>query len=508
MYNKSRRRIARENQINQWPDSLPVTNDGFAPDRAKTAEFALGVHGKIIFPWDSDYEEARQEFNPAFQAFPVVIVYCETENDVRLAILYAQVYNLWVVGRSGGHSTAGYSVNNGGMVIDVSRIKYATVDRAAMTATVGAGTNFGFLNNVLNTYKVHVPSGACEDVCVGGYMQGGGYGYTSRAYGMNCDNVLEFRMMLRDGETVTANETQNSDLFWAVRGGTGNNFGILLEVTYRVHDLWKVWGFALEWDLEFSAKVLVELQQNYMKYSLNNKVGYMGNFAVDPHGKYVFVMQGMYAGDREAGRASIDSLLNLGNPKMSVDITLPYSEMVPYLDDHPFAMPDPPSGVKQAKQAGYIARMMDEDEWQKVIEFYMQSDHPGYDIAVIEPYGGAINSVAEDKMAFNHRDVYMDFFIDSFWLNKEDKEPAEKWLADFIEVMTPFFSDRVYQNYPCTYFDDYRHLYWGEAFPKLLDIKQKYDPEPCFFHFQQSIKPYGEGEAEKLGRSPSETTTT
>jgi hypothetical protein len=493
MYTKSKRKVEMEQRIQQWPQTLDWTDASPELSRAKTAKYALALQGRVVFPWDKDYHEARQESNPAFQKFPLIIVYCETFNDVRISMLFAEEFDIWIVSRSGGHSTAGYSVNTGGIVIDVSNIKYVHVNTADKTAQVGAGTNFGYLNAQLNEFRLHVPSGSCEDVCVGGFMQGGGYGYTSRRYGMNCDNVISFRMMLRGGRIVTASANQNKHLYWAVRGGTGNNFGILLDVNYQLHELWKVWGFALEWDLRTSADVLIELQKNYMRSGVTDKLGYMGNIVLH-EGKYLLVIQGIYAGDREGGMEALEGLMAIGDPEMSVDITLPYSEMIPYLDDHPFAMPDPPPGVKQAKQAEYIAKTMSKDDWQRIIDFYIGSDHPHYCIAVIEPYGGAISAVSTEAMAFNHRDVDMDFFVDSFWLQDDDKEVAFNWLNEFIDVLQPFVTGRVYQNYPCFYYTEYRWMYWSHAFPRLLATKDLYDPPPCVFHYPQSIKPYGAGE--------------
>ncbi len=132
----------------------------------------------------------------------------------------------------------------------------------------GPGTQFQDLNNYLAQYGLHTPGGGCGDVCVGGYMQGGGYGFTSREFGMNCDNVLSFSMMLADQSVVIANADQNADLYWAVRGGTGNNFGVLLSVLYQLYYLPSVWGVWLQWPIENAAQALYEMQSNYMTAGL------------------------------------------------------------------------------------------------------------------------------------------------------------------------------------------------------------------------------------------------
>ena len=135
--------------------------------------------------------------------------------------------------RSGGHSSAGYSVNDE-MVVDLSAMSYVHIDEARQMAAAGSATNFGVFNAELEVCDLHVPGGGCETVGLAGYMQGGGYGFTSLMYGMNCDNVIGVRIALADGRVVHANEIEHEDLFWAVRGGTGNNFGVLLEIDYRL----------------------------------------------------------------------------------------------------------------------------------------------------------------------------------------------------------------------------------------------------------------------------------
>src|SRR6202044_3719228 len=122
-------------------------------------------------------------------------------------------------------------------VIDVSGINYVRVDPAAQVAWVGSGANFAQVNAALELYGLHVPGGGCETVAVAGYMQDGGYGFTFLMFGINCEHVPGFHMAPADGHIVKANATENPDLYWAVRGGTGNNFGVLLEVAYRLHEL-------------------------------------------------------------------------------------------------------------------------------------------------------------------------------------------------------------------------------------------------------------------------------
>lgn len=454
----------------------------------------LEIVGKVVLPWDPDYNQARQEFNPAFQMYPQVIVYCETVRDVALTIAIAQQFNLWIAVRSGGHSTAGYSVNDGGIVIDVSGLRYVSVAADRKTALVGPGTDFDTLNAALDQYALHVPSGACGSVCVGGFVQGGGYGYTSRMFGMNCDNVLSVKMILADGAIVTASPQEYSDLYWAVLGGTGGNFGVLLEVEYQLHSLPSVWAWAIQWTIEDAPQVLIALQSGFMRNGASNALGYMGNIGIDPSSNLpVLLLQGMFVGTRADGLAVLQPLLAMGSATLNADSTGLYGQMNNYLDNHPYSIPNPSQNWHEDKQSGYIDRPLSAADWEKIILFY-KTAHSQADTIVIEPYGGAIESAPPNGNAFVHRAVDMDLFVDVFWYGNDQRIQTELWLDEFMALMAPYYNGEQYQNYPRRTTQDYRRAYWGGAFDQLLEIKQKYDPTNVF-HYQQSIAPRGEAES-------------
>ena len=181
--------------------------------------------GASVMPGEPDYDASRQEANPAFQAFPQIIVYCEVPSDVSSCIALAINNALWIAIRSGGHSLAGFSVNSG-IVIDVSLLDCISIDTLANTLKVGPGVDFDRLNAALDPTGLHVPSGACGNVCVGGFMQGGGYGYTSRNYGMNCDCVMKVLVMLHG--TAGAPDSRRA-------GELNSDFASLAPVGRRGH---------------------------------------------------------------------------------------------------------------------------------------------------------------------------------------------------------------------------------------------------------------------------------
>ncbi|WP_171101718.1 FAD-binding oxidoreductase [Ruegeria sp. HKCCD7255] len=480
--------LAKDSLIQSRTDLLLQRFHPITPKQIRAFEQSL--IGSVVLPTDPNYNNDRQVWNPAFQDYPEIIVYCETIQDVRASLAFARKHNLWVVSRSGRHSTAGYSVNNA-MVLDTSKLDYVTVDPDVPMAYVGPGTPFRKLNSVLNSYHLHVPGGACQDVCVAGFMMGGGYGFTSRMFGMACDNVLGVTVMLWDGSIVIADADTNPDLFWAIRGGTGNNFGVLLEVRYKLQKLYKVWGFHIKWPLKKAAKALEYLQAHYMKDGLSDKFGAYIFIAYQGKEK-VLLVSGMYHGPKKEGMKLIQPLLDkpIGG-HLENDKSGTYQQINSWLYDEKYDIPVVPDQAREDKQGGYIERQLSQSEWQMVVD-YLDSTPNEYGAVAIEPYGGAINKVPVGKKgnAFIHRNVSLNFYVDVFWLSQEEKETVVPWLDGFMNLMTEqgFFIDRCYQNYPRRSQLNYRWLYWGDNFNSLLFVKNKFDPHN-FFHYQQSISP-------------------
>jgi FAD/FMN-containing dehydrogenase len=446
------------------------------------------LRGFVSVPGMADYAEASAG-NPLYPSQPAAIVFCATESDVALALACAQENDLPIRARSGRHSVCGFSGVNQGLTIDVSLMNHVAVDYPARTATVGSGANFGQLNAALDIYMLHVPGGTCDDVGIAGHMQGGGYGFTTREYGVNCDRVREVRVMLADGRIIRANRELNSQLHWAVRGGTGGNFGVLLDVTYDLADLYDVWGFVLQWPIDQGAQVMVALQEGFMGGGdAPDELGFYPVLATID-GEQVLVVLGMYHGDRETGMDVIAPLQAIGNAKMTTDSVDTYANLNEGLLNV-LAGPGP-TGTFEAKRSGYIVRPLGEDGWTAVCEYYKTTPNP-YNIAFMEPYGGQVSRIPADDCAFVHRAVDVNLFVDSFWNaawpNCHTPDIAWNWVNGFIETFEAYRDGSVYQNYPEIALENYREAYWGANFAQLLAIKQQADPDGVFT-YQQAVTP-------------------
>jgi hypothetical protein len=436
------------------------------------------LRGHIVLPGDPTYDASRKLFNPLYDPHPALIAYCVVEQDIRHCLEMVHTHKIPFRIRSGGHSTAGYSGGDG-MIID-----------------------FGKLNAVLEPYGLHLPTGECEDVHVSGFMQGGGYGFTSRKFGIQCDHVLEVRVMLHDGRIVRATESHNHDLWWAVRGGTGGNFGVLLTIRYRLHRLGPVWGWAIAWPLKTAAdriqatEAMMALQKDFMRQGVPDdmtaqvQICNQSDWADGSDRAPWLLIRGMYLGPAAEGEKLLKPLLATPGARLQFTRTGTFRELNTYLLSQPHEIPQlPPDGgmPKEDKQARFVARDLTPTEWQEIFDFFVTSPNP-WSYMCLELYGGAINAYPAESSAFIHRNVAFSAFLDVFWYYETDKPAAEKFLTDWCTLMDRFSNGHIYQNYPSPDVPDYRSNYFGAAFPALLAVKRKYDPHTTFT-FEQAIKP-------------------
>ena len=486
----------------QWRDAnslSPARSGQLKFDNQQIAGLSSQIVGRITLPQDPTYNSDREAFMSAFQHFPQLILYCAGFNDVVAGLRFAKECGLHVVCRSGGHSTAGYSVSDE-MVLDVSGISYVRVDQVKQTAAVGAGTNFGKVNAELDLFGLHLPGGGCETVCVAGFMQGGGYSFTSLMYGMNCDQVLSVQMALADGRLVHANADENADLFWAVRGGTGNNFGVLLEVEYRLRRLAApIWGFGFKWPLATArdAATAAKAAATWHSHFTGDHVPpNLGNQALlvctkDADDKKLapyFVVRGMFNGSEAECRKALAPLLALPHAESRRDIWRPgsYRELNEYLLNFPTELPaNVPASARSLAKSHIVARHLTSEEWGRIVEFFRASPNTNNFVG-LEAYGGAINAVAPDATAYWHRRATLDVFLFAFWMYERDRVDVESSIRDFDHVVAPLASGHSYQNYPNRDQLDFGRRYFGGNLERLIQVKRQYDPDDRF-RYQQGL---------------------
>jgi len=203
--------------------------------------------GRVIWPRDPDYEDARRDFNSRLSRFPAAIVICDDVRDVQHAIRWAREERVPLSARSGGHSYEAFSVLDDGLVVDLSELNAVDIDRQRGEAIVGAGVRLGDLYRRLGDGDFTLSAGTCPSVGIAGLTLGGGFGFLSRQDGLTCDNLLAVDMVAADGALVHVSAQEQPDLFWALRGGGGGNFGIATSFTFRVRTIGDVALFRVTW---------------------------------------------------------------------------------------------------------------------------------------------------------------------------------------------------------------------------------------------------------------------
>jgi FAD/FMN-containing dehydrogenase len=225
-------------------------------DESAVAVFRASLRGELIRPGDVGYEEARQVYNGMIDKRPSFIARCVDPADVIAAVNFGREHDLLIAVRGGGHNGAGLGICDDGLVIDLSEMKSIRVDPTHNEVRVEGGCTWGEVDHATQPFGLAVPTGFISTTGVGGLTLGGGVGYLTRRYGLTIDNLLEVDVVLADGSFVTANTNENSELFWAVRGG-GGNFGVVTSFLFRGCQTGPtVYGGPIFWPLEQAATVM------------------------------------------------------------------------------------------------------------------------------------------------------------------------------------------------------------------------------------------------------------
>jgi FAD/FMN-containing dehydrogenase len=282
-------------------------------------------------------------------------------------------------------------------------------------------------------------------------------------------------------------DARDRELFWAVRGGTGNQFGVLLEVVYQLVPLGDLWGFAVVWDPTKAAAALDTLQRDWMRGTKASKqLGYQLALA-SVGGQPSVAMLGMWNGTRASGKAVIDPLQTATGGVYKEDKVDSYLVLNEGLLD----ILDPPvPGLVELKRAGYLTTPLGQTGWQTVWDAYVKAPNK-YGLALVEAYGGRIAEIPASDSAFVHRAVDGDFFVDSFFTvpgatELTSRGTAQQWLDSVMSAAAPGLSGAVYQNYPDRALTGYKEAYWPGVVARLEALKQKVDPDGLL-DFEQTV---------------------
>jgi len=450
--------------------SLPV---------AEVSQLASALRGRLICMGDADYDAARQVWNAMIDRRPALIVRCSGAADVLASVRFAARHDIALSVRGGGHNIAGSALCEGGLVIDLSAMRSVRVDPVARRAWVQAGALLGDIDHETQAFGLAVPTGINSTTGIAGLALGGGYGWLSRAFGHTVDNMLGADIITADGTSLHVSDSENAELFWAIRGGSGN-FGIVTGFEFRLHQVGPMLltGPVIH-PIEEARAVLrayreaaSEMPDEATCWFVLRKAPPLPFLAPEHHGKPVLILVMAYAGDIAKGEAALRKLRELG-PKLADGVSPhPYAGWQAAFD--PLLAP----GARNYWKSHDFTTLSDE-----VIELMVGATEtlPGDECEIFTAQlGGAAGRVAEDAMAYPHRHTRFTMNIHGRWRSAAEDAAGIGWVRDLYRRAAPHARGSVYVNFVPEP-DEQRPIgAYGANAARLSAIKARVDPGDMF----------------------------
>lgn len=458
------------------------------------AGFKATFSGRILAPGENGYDAARRVWNSLIDRRPGLIVQARGPADVVTAVNFARTHGLLVSVRGGGHNVSGSAVCDGGIVIDLREMHAARVDRKAMTVHVQGGARLADIDRETQLFGLVTPTGNVSDTGIGGLTLCGGMGNLRRKLGLTVDNLVSVEIVIASGEVKTASGEENSDLFWAVRGG-GGNFGIVTSFEFRLHPLGpEVFLAAQAFALDDAPQVM-RRWRDFVE-AAPDEISSLGVFwsvpAVDAfpsalHGKRVFVYSALYAGPADDGEKAVAPLQRIGTPVLDLSGRGPYAGWQKAFD--PFFLrgavyPEVYAYWKSIYLKGLDNALIDDlvNRWKTA--------PTNQCMAVLWHLGGAVARRASEDTAFGKRSAPYLMSYDSCWTQRTQADAVVQWTRAQIEAMKPHSPGGSYLNFPGVGADpDAVREAYGPNYERLAKIKAKYDPANMF-RMNQNIVPF------------------
>lgn len=437
----------------------------------------------VVYPWNVEYDNLRQDANRRFNVFPLLIVMAKTVQDVVRAFKFSRKYNIAVVARSGAHSAEGWSLNEG-MVLDQSRRTEIVLDPETGVCTFEAGCLLGPIAAFISPYHLCLSSGSCPNNCIAGFTLGGGIGLYSRQLGINSDKLLEVETLLADGYLVKANQSENQNLYWASRGGGGGNYGIVTSLTIQLSPYSTMFTVLLQYPFP-QFKDVFRVWQSWAPYTdpaLTTE--FRSSDGQRSDGSTFFTITGVFFASPGKDEAYLRNLLtpvlSVGTPEVSIKET----DFAGSLRE--FAGNGRTSLFVKVKNS-FITQQFPDDGIDIMIRHLMQGD--GQSFFDFDAMGGAINNLSSTDTAFPYRQGTILWMLMTWRWNVQSEAPGKiAAVTSFYDDLSPYFPvpGQVYVNQPDITLTDYLQKYYDGNLPRLVQTKQQYDPTNVF-SYPQSI---------------------
>jgi len=440
---------------------------------------ALGqrLRGALLAPGDAGYEDATRLWNGMIEKTPALVVQPTGTADVVEAVSFAREHDLALSVRGGGHNIAGTALADGGLTIDMSRLRGVLVDAQARTVTVQPGCLLGEVDRETQLHGLATPLGFISEVGVAGLTLGGGLGYLTRRFGWAVDNLVEVEIVTADGRARHASRDENAELFWAIRGA-GANLGVVTSFTFRLHEVGPtVYGGLIAWPFDRADEILRAYRT--LTSEAPRELAVWMNLLRAPaapfvpsewHGERVCAMAVCYSGDLDHADEALAAIRALGDPVFDLLGAQPYTAVQSYLDA------TEPKGKHYYWKTEYLSELSDDflSTWRD-----LAAECPSADTQMgILHLAGALNEHDADDGAVGNRDARFACGALGMW---EPDEPGAatfpQWVRDAWERFRAFSTGGNYINLQTADEDDDRiRATYGANFERLLELKERYDP--------------------------------
>ena len=447
-------------------------------DSSAIQKLRTTVRGAVLCPGQDGYDAARTVPNAMIDRRPAAIVRCTGAADVIGCVRFAGEHDLLVSVRGGGHSVAGKSVCDDGLMIDLSAMKGIRVNPSRKTVRAETGLTLGEFDRETQAFGLATTLGVVSKTGIAGLTLGGGWGHLHAKYGLALDNVIGADVVTADGRLLTANASQNEDLFWGVRGGSGN-FGIVTSLQYRLHELGPVFGGAV-FHPAAKAEEVLHFFRDYSQTIPDELVIQCGAFSL-PDKTPVFAVAACYCGRPLEGERVLKPLRTFLPPIADAIGEMTYLQLQGMFD--PFF---PPGRLTYVK-SNFI-RDLNDDAVRAIAEFAGRSPSPLSFAPFVEHWHGAATRVGITDTAFPHRQHSYNLMFWSNWESPSQSDKNIQWTRTAWSALRPLLVEDSYGNYVSDEGDLFARAAYGPNYERLVALKNKYDPMN-FFRMNHNIKP-------------------
>jgi FAD/FMN-containing dehydrogenase len=454
--------------------SLSLSHDSVDALRAQFS-------GEVIGPDDVGYDEARAVHNGMIDKSPALVARCANTADVADAIRFARTEALEISARGGGHNVAGKAATEGGVMIDLSRMRGIYVDPERRRVRVQGGATWNDYNRATHQHGLATTGGVISATGVAGLTLGGGLGWLMGRFGMAVDNLVSVELVTAEGDVLQVSADVEPELFWGLRGG-GGNFGIAASLEFDAHPLDTILGGIVAYPLSEALPVFAAYRE-VTADPPDELVSFFGLVhAPDGSGHKIVAVPVCHAGDIATGETLVAPLRRVGTPAVDLIGPMSYPVMNTILD------PAFPKGARNYWRSGFF-KELSEDVINVLIDAFERVPSPMTGI-IIEHFHGAVTRIDPTATAYPHREPGFNLVITGEWLDQREDEANIAWVRSTFDAVAPYTAKAVYVNYLDVDEPDRVRAAYGPNWERLVALKRTWDPDNTF-HLNQNIDPAG-----------------